>query len=105
MLAGGPGPRTRPRWGDRRAHLPLAGETGGRRQPLGQAVAQHAERWGGTVRVECLDWLLIVGRRHLEQVLRVYVQHDNQHRPHGGSNAQRSTRTRLFLETARYVIV
>ena len=26
-----------------------------------------AERWIGTVRTECLDWLLIVGRGHLEQ--------------------------------------
>jgi putative transposase len=41
-----------------------------------------AERWVGTVRAECLDWLLIVGRRHLEQALRVYVQHYNRHRPH-----------------------
>jgi len=29
----------------------------------------YAERWVGTVRRECLDWLLILGRRHLEQVL------------------------------------
>jgi putative transposase len=42
----------------------------------------YAERWVGTVRVECLDWLLIVGRRHLEQVLRVYIEHYNVHRPH-----------------------
>ena len=35
-----------------------------------------------TVRAECLDWLLIVGRSHLEQILRVYVQHYNRHRPH-----------------------
>jgi putative transposase len=41
-----------------------------------------AERWVGTVRAECLDWLLILGRRHLEQVLRVSVEHDNRHRPH-----------------------
>jgi putative transposase len=41
-----------------------------------------AERWVGTVRAECLDWLLIVGRDHLEQALRVYVEHDNRHRPH-----------------------
>jgi putative transposase len=34
------------------------------------------------VRAECLDWLLIVGRSHLEQVLRVYVKHYNAHRPH-----------------------
>jgi putative transposase len=42
----------------------------------------HAERWIRTVRAECLDWLLIVGRGHLEQVLRVYVQHYNTHRAH-----------------------
>jgi putative transposase len=41
-----------------------------------------AERWVGTVRAECLDWLLIVGRGHLEQVLRTYVEHYNVHRPH-----------------------
>jgi putative transposase len=42
----------------------------------------YAERWVRTVRAECLDWLLIVGRGHLEQVLRVYVRHYNGHRPH-----------------------
>ncbi len=42
----------------------------------------YAERWVGTVRTECLDWLLLVGRGHLEQVLRVYIQHYNRHRPH-----------------------
>jgi putative transposase len=41
-----------------------------------------AERWVGTVRAECLDWLLIFGRDHLEEVLWVYVEHYNQHRPH-----------------------
>ncbi len=30
----------------------------------------YAERFVRTIRAECLDWLLIVGRRHLEQVLR-----------------------------------
>jgi putative transposase len=44
----------------------------------------YAERWVRTVRTECLDWLLIVGRGHLEQVLRIYAQHYNQHRPHRG---------------------
>jgi putative transposase len=42
----------------------------------------YAERWIRTVRAECLDWLLIVGRGHLEQVLRIYVAHYNRHRPH-----------------------
>jgi hypothetical protein len=43
-----------------------------------------AERFVRTVRTECLDWLLIVGRRHLEGVLRIYVQHYNRERPHRG---------------------
>jgi putative transposase len=42
----------------------------------------YAERWIRTVRAECLDWLLITGRGQLEQVLRVYVEHYNGHRPH-----------------------
>ena len=43
-----------------------------------------AERWVRTVRTECLDWILIVGHRHLERVLRDYVNHYNQQRPHRG---------------------
>jgi len=42
----------------------------------------HAERWVGSLRRECLDRLLILGRRHLESVVRIYAQHYNAHRPH-----------------------
>jgi putative transposase len=42
----------------------------------------YAERWIRTIRAECLDWLLIVGRGHLELILRIYVEHYNRHRPH-----------------------
>ena len=41
-----------------------------------------AERWVGTVRRDCLDWLLISSRRQLERVLRIYIDHYNTHRPH-----------------------
>ena len=41
-----------------------------------------AERFVGTVRRECLDRMLIFGRRHLERVLAEYVVHYNGHRPH-----------------------
>jgi putative transposase len=41
----------------------------------------HVERWVGSVRRECLDRLLIVGRRQLEHILRVYVRHYNHGRP------------------------
>jgi transposase InsO family protein len=42
----------------------------------------YAERWVGTLRRECLDRILIVNRRQLEHVLRVYTAHYNRHRPH-----------------------
>jgi putative transposase len=41
-----------------------------------------AERWVRTLRTDCLDRILILGRRHLEHVLRVYRCHYNEHRPH-----------------------
>src|SRR5438132_4160534 len=44
----------------------------------------YAERFVGTVRRECLEWILIVGRRHLERVLHLYIDHYNTHRPHRG---------------------
>jgi putative transposase len=42
----------------------------------------YAERWVRTLRAECLDRILIIGRRHLEHVLRIYRRHYNEHRPH-----------------------
>ena len=47
-----------------------------------------AERWVRTVREECLDWTLVLGRHRLEAVLRDYVRHYNQHRPHHGLRLQ-----------------
>jgi hypothetical protein len=41
-----------------------------------------AERFVRTARSECLDWLLILNRQHLERVLRVFIDHYNRHRPH-----------------------
>jgi transposase InsO family protein len=49
------------------------------RAPQANAIA---ERFIGTLRRECLDHLLITGPRHLDVVLREYVQHFNAHRPH-----------------------
>jgi putative transposase len=52
----------------------------------------YAERFVRTVRAECLDSLLIVGRRHLETVLRIYTAHYNQQRPHRHSRCSRPSR-------------
>jgi len=49
------------------------------RAPRANAIA---ERWVRSVRHECLDHLLILGRRHLEHVLREYLAHYNAERPH-----------------------
>ena len=48
----------------------------------------HVERWVGSVRRECLDRLLIAGRRHLEHVLRAYAHHYNHGRPHRALDLQ-----------------
>jgi putative transposase len=53
------------------------------RAPKANAIA---ERFVRTARAECLDWLLIVNRRHLERVLRIFVGHYNSHRPHRSVN-------------------
>ncbi|HEX9312929.1 MAG TPA: integrase core domain-containing protein [Actinomycetota bacterium] len=41
-----------------------------------------AERWVATVPAECLDWVLVLGRRHLQRVHATYVKHYNEQRPH-----------------------
>jgi putative transposase len=53
------------------------------RTPVANA---HAERVVGTIRRDCLDWLLVVGTRHLQHVLHAYARHYNEHRPHRSRN-------------------
>jgi len=47
-----------------------------------------AERWVKTARNECLDHLLIFGRRHLDHVMKVFTEHYNMHRPHRSLDLQ-----------------
>jgi transposase InsO family protein len=47
-----------------------------------------AERWVGSVRRECLDWLLITGERHLRHVMREFAEHYNAARPHRSLSRQ-----------------
>lgn len=49
------------------------------RAPRANAVC---ERVIGTLRRECCDRVLVLGRRHLEAVLAEYLHHYNAHRPH-----------------------
>jgi len=42
----------------------------------------YAERVIATIRAECLDWTLILGRRQLDRTLRSYAEHYNRGRPH-----------------------
>jgi transposase InsO family protein len=52
--------------------------------PRAPKANAYAKRWVRTVRTECLDWVLIWNRRHLERVLTNYVRHYNTARPHRG---------------------
>lgn len=55
------------------------------RTPIAAPKANaYAERFVGTVRRKCLDWVLVLGRRHLERVLHSYLDHYNRARPHRG---------------------
>ena len=59
-----------------------------------------AERFVRTVRSECLDWLLILNQQHLEQVLAVFVDHYNGHRPHRALGLKPPHPTRPLLAPA-----
>jgi putative transposase len=52
--------------------------------PRAPKANAYAERWVRTVRTECLDWILVWNRRHLERVLTDYIRHYNTARPHRG---------------------
>jgi hypothetical protein len=45
--------------------------------PRATRADAYAERWVGTVRRECLDWVLIWNRSHLHRVLTAFVGHYN----------------------------
>jgi hypothetical protein len=47
-----------------------------------------AEGWVGTVRRECLDHVLILGRRHLHRVLDAFAEYYNRARPHRSIDLQ-----------------
>jgi putative transposase len=54
--------------------------------PQAPKANAFAERWVRSVRHECLNWVLVWNRRHLETVVAAYVKHYNTARPHRGIN-------------------
>jgi transposase InsO family protein len=52
--------------------------------PRAPKANAFAERWARTVRTECLDWVLVWNRRHLDTALAEYAAHHNTARPHRG---------------------
>ena len=57
-----------------------------------------AERFVGTLRRECPDHLLILGERHLREVLAEYVRHYNGHRPHQGLQQESPSRRPVHVD-------
>jgi hypothetical protein len=66
----------------------------------------HAERWVRTLRADCLDRILTLGRRQLEHVLRIYRQHDEpDHTVHCASCHQTVATQRRSTELLAYAVV
>jgi hypothetical protein len=74
----------------RAAAAPSPGSGGAVGAAIGDVVAEHRaevalvqeDPVAGTLGRDCLDWLLILSRRHPEAVLREFVEHYNGARPH-----------------------
>jgi len=49
------------------------------RSPKANAIC---ERVIGTIRRECLDWLIPISEAHLRAILKIWVEHYNRGRPH-----------------------
>jgi len=60
-----------------------------RSPPRAPKANAYAERWVSSIRLECLDRMLIFSERHLVRVLTEYEAHYNTHRPHRALDQQR----------------
>jgi transposase InsO family protein len=61
----------------------------------------YAERVIETMRAECLDWTLILGRGHLDRTLRTYGEHYNRQRPHRAAGLAPAAGRRPDLRAGR----
>ena len=73
---------------DARDLLRNAGTIPLRLPPRSPNLNAFAERFIGSVRRECLDKMVILGERHLREVLRQYILHYNHERTHQGIGNQ-----------------
>jgi hypothetical protein len=48
---------------------------------------QHKDARVGTIRQECLDWLIPLTESHLWSILKLWIAHYNTGRPHMATNA------------------
>ena len=51
-------------------------------QGVRAVLAAFCERLIGTIRRECLDWLIPFNERHVDRIMRAWVAHYNRGRPH-----------------------
>jgi len=63
------------------------GADGVRVKPVGPAAPNlnaYAERWVQTLRTECLDHFVVCGEKHLRHLVKEFVAHYHEERPHQG---------------------
>jgi len=55
----------------------------------------YCERVVGSIRRECLDYLIPLNARHLKRILREFITHYNRHRPHSAMQWRTPSASRL----------
>ena len=68
--------------------------------PRSPNMNPFAESWIQRVKSECLDHFIILGEQHLRYVLREYLVHFHEERPHQGLGNQPANQTTVLDEIA-----
>ena len=64
-----------------------------------------AERFVGSVKSECLDRIVPLGKKHLRAAVRAFVDHYHEERPHQGLSNDSSRRGARHSDRAEYAAV